>query len=156
MRIPGSRTRRSHSQSRFLRSQFQCARFCKLSSGGIRSIVCPPLARHWAFQNMEVPLKNRASFAAFLVLSTFISTAHAQQLVGHISLGNHQKTRNEIFPAANSSTAKIYVNDSVNPGEVIVVDGATRTVLTTIAVDANGSQNVVNPVTNTIYAFNSQ
>lgn len=91
------------------------------------------------------------------LLAVLASPAFSQKILGYASLGPWQTRgdgQDEIFSTPNPSTNKIYVSDTTVPGVVIVVSGATRKVLTTIPVGPNGSEVVVNPTTNTIYALN--
>jgi DNA-binding beta-propeller fold protein YncE len=52
----------------------------------------------------------------------------------------------------NPTTNTVYAIGGDNPGSVVVIDGATNMVTTTIALPAYGNTVAVNPVTNEIYA----
>jgi DNA-binding beta-propeller fold protein YncE len=93
--------------------------------------------------------------SSLAVCAMLSSQAFSQHIVGTTSLGSHS-TQGEIFSTPNSATNKIYVTDTTAPGVVTVVDGATRSILTTITVGAGGSQVVADPTTNIMYAMSGQ
>src|SRR5579863_466933 len=94
----------------------------------------------------------------FLISLAILATpALSQHIAGFTSLGAVQtKGGNQITAIPNPGTNKIYVSDTTAPGEIIVVNAATRSVSTTIPVGTGGSEIRVNSTTNTIYAFNGQ
>jgi DNA-binding beta-propeller fold protein YncE len=98
--------------------------------------------------------RNRFSlislFAAFALLPC---PAFSQKIVGYASLGAAYTHGFNIWSTPNPRTNKIYVSDVASPGEIIVVNGATRTISSTIAAGTNGSQIVVDPNHNKVYAF---
>jgi DNA-binding beta-propeller fold protein YncE len=92
----------------------------------------------------------------FAIPAIFASPAFSQRIVAFTSLGPTYTRGGGIWPTVNPGTNKIYVVDTTASGEIIVVDGTTHAVSTTIPVGTGGSQVRVNSTTNTVYAFNGQ
>jgi DNA-binding beta-propeller fold protein YncE len=93
----------------------------------------------------------------FSLLAMLASPAFSQNIAGFTSLGAHQTSGgNQITAIPNPGTNKVYVSDTTAPGEIIVVNAATRSVSSTIPVGSGTSEIRVNSATNTIYAFNGQ
>lgn len=89
----------------------------------------------------------------FAIPAMLASTAFSQHILGYTSLGARFTKGSYILPTPNPRTNKIYVSDAASQGQIIVVNGATRTVSSTIAVGTYGAQIVANPNTNTVYAY---
>jgi len=97
---------------------------------------------------------KRAALAVFLVIYALLaSPAFSQHILSFTSLGDPFTKGSYITSTVNPTTNKIYVSDVASPSEIIVIDGTTRTISSTIALGLQGAQIVVNSRTNTVYAF---
>src|SRR3974390_1025645 len=91
----------------------------------------------------------------FAIPAMLAYPAFSQRIAGYVSLGASDARGTNIESTPNPRTNKIYVSDVASPGEIIVVNGATRAISSTITVGTQGSQIVVDSNNNEAYAFDS-
>jgi DNA-binding beta-propeller fold protein YncE len=89
----------------------------------------------------------------FAIPAMLASPAFSQKIVGYATLGAPYTHGFNVWSTPNPRTNKIYVSDVASPGKIIVVNGATRTISSTITAGTYGSEIRVNSTTNKVYAF---